>query len=561
MLLFLFWGNDGRAQKVEASVNKNPVGAGDRFKYSITIKDAQGEIHPPSFDEFPQVYGSSRSRKMQMINGKVSRELTQTFAIQAPKKAGTYSIEAPKVETGKETLEGNSIELQVKGNVSGDDEKEEPDLEAQKNKRLIGRIRTNKTSAFKGEEVMVTYEIYSRYRNLGFSRQEFPAIDGAWSEEVEQEVGWEDGVERIDGKPYKKAVLRRTLIYPQKSGELRIEPMKLTCEVNRGFFRKGEKVKVKSNSPSIQIKPFPDGAPESFKGDVGNFELEAKLDKKESKIDGSVNLKVQIRGRGNINLIGRPEVELPPELESYDPETDQNVNISKNGISGNKEWKFLIIPRQGGDYSIGPIEFSYFNPRKENYDTLRSGPFQLHVKEERASESQRPRKEKVSSVEEDLRYIRDLNDLREKGEAGEKRELDLGLLIPPLAGGLFFIFITYRRKNREKERKSRRSAKARLKDAAKALERGDRPGFHEETHKALQEYLSERTGLTLSEVSKERIHEKMTQRGIPEEVIEKALKTLEECEILRYAPGKNVSDEAVYEDTVALIAELEESWK
>lgn len=569
LLLFLspFFGSV-EAQELSTSVNKNPVPPGERFEYSIVLQGADGDIQAPELDAFPRVMGPSRSTQVRVINGNMSRKITESYQIIAPKEEGTYRIGKAKARTKDGELEGAAIELKVSADAGGKKgakgDKGSPALSGQKDKRLIARIRTNKSSAYKGELVRVTYELYSRYRSVRFGQQKFPSVDGAWSEELEDGSGWKDDIEHIDGKPYRKAVLRRSLIYPQESGKIRIEPMELTCIVNRGFFNKGEKVKVKSNSPSIEVKPHPEGAPESFTGAVGDLELEAGLDRTKVKTDGSVNLKVKIKGTGNFKLMGAPDIELPSDLEHYDPNVERKLDVGAYGISGIKGWEYLIVPRQSGSYKIGPIEFSYFDPEKESYRTERAGPFELEVEEGEGRSPQSPpskSKERVSVLEEELRYLHTPVEDLEPKEEGERM---LGSLpfIPPLAGALFFLLMgRLKRAGEQKSSKERKTAKARLRDAEKALKKGDRNAFHEELYKGLQSYLSDRTGIPFSELSKERIGARMKEKGIPEELTEKTVKTLENSEMLRYAPAQDISDEEVQEESVRLLAELEKHWK
>ncbi|MFB6258989.1 MAG: BatD family protein [Flavobacteriales bacterium] len=551
------------AQELHSSVDRNPVSPGERFKYHIVMKGGKGRISPPDFSKFPQAYGPSKSTEVRMVNGNVSRKIKISYTVKAPPKEGTFKIGQAKAKVGNKVIRASAIRVKVK--KGGGQQKGATASSAQRNKSLMARIRLNKNSVYKGEAVRVSYLLFSRYRNLKLSQKpSFPPIEGAWTEEVEGEgSGWK-GLTRIDGKRYRKALLRRLLIHPQKTGSIKIKPMKTTCRVNRSFFRKGKKIKVTSNSPTLTIKKPPKGAPEEFNGAVGNFELKADMNRDTVKTNGSVKLRIKVQGSGNLQLIQEPDPKIPPDLEQYEPNVDLKTEVGPSSVRGTKEWKYLMVPRQSGDYSIGPIRFSYFNPSKERYQTLQKGPFELRVTEEKAHGTQVPKsshrktKEQVDVLEEKLRYIRtDLDDLtRRSSERGGSLQA-ITPFLPPFLGFLFFLIMNRWRRKEGAEKQARKTARARLRDAEKALKKGERQAFHEELYKGLLSYLSDRTGIETAELSKERIGERMQKMGIPEELVSRTLDTVRDSEMLRYAPSQSRSDEAVHEETIKLLAELE----
>lgn len=503
-----------------------------------------------------------------MINGNVSKSITLTYKVKAPSEEGVYTIGAAKAKTGGKTLKGAAIELRVEKGAQGKGQKRADVSGKTKNKKLIARIEMNRNSAYRGESVRVDYVLYSRYRNVRLANRKFPTVDGAWSEEIQEGMGWKNELVKIDGKPYKKAVLRKVLIHPQRAGTIKVPAMEVTCVVNRGFFRKGKKIDLRSNNPALQVKELPSGAPQNFEGAVGSYQLEAGLQKDCVKTNGSVNLKVRVQGRGNIKLLGSPSVGIPPDLEHYDPNMEQRIDVGNAYVKGRKEWEYLIVPRQSGTYEIGPVRFSYFNPDSEQYEELKKGPFKLIVKEETAKgtavphQKGRKARKKVDVLEEELRYIRSSVDDLEKKKSGSGIALKGSLLLLPPTLGLLLLFLVRRRSRSEKGlTRAQKTAKKRLKDAEKALKKGDRAAFHEELYKGLRSYLADRSGVPHASFSKELIRERMEAIGIPEELIEKTLKTLEHSEMLRYAPSQSVSDEEVHRETVDLLTELEAYWK
>lgn len=549
-------------------MTKNPVEPGSRFDYRIELKGAKGRVDPADLSQFPKVFGPSRSTSVKMVNGKVSRSMTISYKIKAPSEEGVYKIEASKAKANGKVLKSAPIELRVDADAKNAERKHSNNSGKASNKKLIARIELNRSRAFQGESVRVDYTLYSRYRNLRLANRKFPAVNGAWSEEIQKEIGWKNELVKIDGKPYKKAILRKVLIHPQRAGTINIDPMEVTCVVNRGFFRKGKKKNLNSNSPSLEVKELPDGAPKSFNGAVGSYQMEAGIDEDTVRANASVKLKVSLEGRGNVKLLGSPSVGIPPDLEHYDPNMEQRIDAGETHVRGNKEWEYLIVPRQSGKYEIGPVRFSYFDPDSKRYKRLKKGPFSLVVKEGKKNgsgaspEKRKNAKEKVNVIKKELRYIRtSIDDLEKKG-AGISTTLKGTVLILPPALGILFLLFMRKRENRQKGlTRAQKTARKRLKDAEKALKKGERGTFHEELYKGLQSYLADRTGISHASLSKEQIRKRSEHLGIPDQLTEKTLKTLEHSEMLRYAPSQNVSDEAVHRESVELLAELERYWK
>ncbi len=556
------------AQDLSNSVNKDQVPPGGRLKYSIKLSGAKGKIAPPDFDGFRSVHGPSKSTQVRMVNGQVSRSMTITYTLVAPQKEGSIKIEPPKARTSGGILKGKTIEIEVKKGSGG-----KPKVNTstgERNKKVIGRIELNRSKVYKGEPVRVSYMVYSRYKGFAWAkRPDIPSIEGAWSEIIENDQNARKGLVKIDGKPYQKFVVQQRLIFPQKAGSIKIEPFTATSLVGRGLFSKGKKIKIRSNTPTLQVKALPDTAPEHFHGAVGNLKMQAELDRDTVKINGSVNLKVKLQGSGNLSLVDEPQVKIPPDLERYDPNTKDRVQVGMSNMRGIKEWEYLLVPRQSGNYKIGPVSMTYFDPSAESYRTLEAGPFELQVSNEKAegtdvAQKQKAKaKEEVDVLEKELRYVRsDLQELQKRKDETPSLLLDLLPIFPPILGGLFLLFWKRKRGSHDQERtRARKTARARLKDAEKALKRGDRAEFHEELYKGLCSYLSDRTGIAQAQLSKERIAERMKAIGIPEGSVQRTVRNLEHSEMLRYAPSQSVSDEEVHEETVNLLAELESYWK
>ena len=186
--------------------------------------------------------------------------------------------------------------------------------------------------------------------------------------------------EIVNGVSYRVATLRKVALFPTRSGTLTIEPMTISLDAvvkqNRqsrslfdDFFNDpfGRTVKttISSQPVNIDVKPFPlKGRPADFDGVVGNFSISLKADKTQLKANEAVSVQLSIEGDGNLKLLKPPTLNLPNDMEIYDPKEQTNVTRENNKISGRKLIEYILVPRFKGEYTVEPVSFSYFDPTK-----------------------------------------------------------------------------------------------------------------------------------------------------------------------------------------------------
>lgn len=578
-IFFLLLSLTGLSQETSfyATVDKNPVKMGDVFSYKVTLVNGRGNIQPPNLDDFRLVFGPSQSSQYSLSNGRQSSTLTLSYTLR-PKKTGTFKIGEAKVQVDGKTYTSEPIEVKVvEGDAyDGSDSYESGDKRQKakapsKDKNIILSINLSKKQAYIGEQITATYVLLTRYQNLDVGDMRFPTLNGFWTEDLKDEkASWERDYEIINGVPYRKAILKRQVLFPQRSGDIEIEAMEIEGRVNRSFFNPGRAVTIVSNSPKIKVTALPGGAPKTFKGAVGSFKFNAEVDKTELKANEAINLKIDISGTGNLPLTEAPEIKFPSDFEVYDPEVNDRINVSGNGVSGRRRFQYLIIPRYPGEYTIDKISFTYFNPGSGKYETQSAGPFDFAIEGEGGTipRSAQRKKNRVTPAANDIRYIfTNPSDLMVKGNMFYGTAGFYGLLATPFV--LLLIFLVFRKRKESleqdvigsKKRRANRMAKRRLKEAEKALKKNDSKAFFAEVSKALYGYLEDKLVIPKSQLSKPVITEKLQRGNVDPESINKLFKTLELCEMARFAPMDNADEKSIFEQTVSLLETFENKLK
>jgi hypothetical protein len=288
------------------------------------------------------------------------------------------------------------------------------------------RASVSKKSPYLGEEVIVTYRIYTRVAVSSLQMKKASSFQGFWSKNLADDNSkFEQSKKMINGEEYIVAEISKYAIFPQKTGKLTIDPaeMDIVAQLqvqqkrkrsndpfqdffNDPFFNRNVRnveVSLKTKPISLNVKPLPaQGKPASFTGAVGNFNFISEIDRETITANDALTLKISISGKGNLELIDLPKPQFPSDFESYDPKVSSNIKTSNSGISGSKKFEYLAIPRAAGDFVIPPIEFSYFNPKDKKYHSYSSGEFNIHVEK---GDRNNAGITYSSSAQEDIRFI------------------------------------------------------------------------------------------------------------------------------------------------------------
>jgi hypothetical protein len=568
--LAVFWGTSMYAQEIafDAKVDRTTFAVGESIRLSLSLTNAQGNIAHPDLGGLSVVQGPFESSSFNMINGRASSTITRTYMLTAT-APGDYTIGAATARVAGGTISTKPIKVHVdKGSGATSDHSLN---EGQKRDRdLFVTIGLSKEKVYVGEQVVATYTLYSRYPNLELSDYDLPALNGFWAEEIDiGETNWQEGLRTVNGLQYRVAVLKKQLLFPQRSGTLKIEPLRISCVVNRSFFNRGSKVETQSNTVTVQALPLPGAAPQGFSGAVGDLRFEARTDRQSVKANEAIELTITITGTANLKLVEAPVIELPPDVEHYDPKLIDHISMTGAGMSGSRAFQYLLIPRHEGDFSFGPFAFSYFDVAQGAYRTLSAGPILVKVEPGTgggAASIARPSKTDVQVLDQDIRFLRtDDPQLRPKDRyLFGSWAYALGMGTPALALLLFGI---WRRRSAARSadidgtrrRRAERIARKRMKEAHDALQRNERGPFYAAMTKALQGYLADRFTLGVAEMDESNLVERMSPAAGGEALAREATALIATCEMARFAPLEDRPRQQLYDQAVDLIQRIERS--
>ena len=552
------------------------VKAGKPFQVSYTVNASGRSPHFPSFKGFNILSGpnTSSSSSIQFINGKMTQEVSYSYSFYlSAQKEGTFQIDPASIIVKGKKIISNPLKIQViKGNASNtqasttntNNNQSSQTINTQ-NKDLFVRIITNKKTVYQGEQLVATIKVYTRLSLVGFDDMKFPSYAGFWSDEIKTPDQVSLHREAINGRIYNVGTLKKMILTPQKSGKLAIEPFELTCVVRQrvrpnpndffgDFFGSYKQKKIKVISPKviINVKPLPNNAPASFNGAVGTLNFNTTIDHTEVTENEPISLSVKISGNGNLRLFDTPDVNLPPDFEAYDPKETSNIKNSESGTHGTRNIDYLFIPRHAGNFTLPPVEFTWFDLKSKKYKTVSSKPIQITVKKGNGNNNQiitsTFSKENVKYLGKDIHFIKqNITHLHKKNDfITSSIKFYLWYIISLL---IFIAIIVLRRKQikenadlaKTKNKKAMKIAKKRLKNAEQYLKTNDSSKFYEELAKALWLLLADKLNIPLAELTKELAQKKLMSLNIDNEFINNYFELIETTEYQRFAPDSKQS--------------------
>ena len=532
-------------------LSKNRLGLNERVKVEFSVDKSGDNFVPPKFDNFRIVGGPSQSIRNSWVNGKRSYSKTYSYFL-SPIEKGSFEIGQASIEVDGEIYKTLPTQIIVTSAVDQPTNPNDPNYLADKKIHLVAELSNN--NPFLNEAISVVYKLYvspdtgvDNWREL-----EAPRYANFWSNNIDiKSLNVQNGT--YNGEPYRFVVLRRTLLYPQKTGTLKIEPLTLDISVQvpsnrRDFFgnliTSSINKTVSSGSSLIDVKLLPtDNKPNDFSGAVGNFSFEIKSDKKELLIDEAFQLSLIVSGNGNFNLYDDPKISLPNSLEVYEPEKISNVSVKANGIKGKVNNKYTIVPNNPGKYTIPEIKFSFFNPKLEEYKTIYSNPIYVDVEgsyNNLIEPESVTEKNKIQLSQNQFFSFKTKTIFTKVNQDIFFNSINYWILFSSPFILCFIIFLLNkiaRNYNSKKvdELKLARNLSIKLLDKSKTLI-GNKEEFYESIDKALTTYLKIKLNLKNSEFKKEDIRIKLSQIQLEKKTMDLLFEIFENCQLARYTP-------------------------
>ena len=579
---------------------------GDRFRiaYIVNTSDVD-DFRIDAFEGLVELYGPSRSQSSSysIINGKATSSSSVTFTYTVTTdKAGTFRVPAATVTSGGKTVKSASPQITVLPGGSagsggsgqggagqgGQAHSQQADrMRTQSvgdrigSKDLFIAVTASKKRVFEQEAVLLTYKLYTLV-NVSELMGKMPELDGFHVQEINRQKQPELKMEHYNGKNYGTVVWSQYVVFPQQTGELKIPEIKYEATViqqNRSadpfdiFFGGGsmmQEVKKTVMAPAVtlHVDALPTPKPSNFSGAVGKFSLSSSLTPQALKSNDATTLRLRVSGTGNMKLMNAPEVAWPKDFERYDPKTEEKTKIGPNGSTGEVLFDYIAVPRHQGKYELPPVEFCYFDPDARAYKTLTSEGYTIDVAKGKggsASSGSNLSKEEIEMLNSDIRFIKTGTPTYQTGDSaffGSRRywAYYIGSLLAFII--LAVAFRRYMVANADlvgrRGRKASKAATKRLKVARKLMQQNDATAFYEETMKALWGYVSDKLNIPVSELSKDNVRGKLTDRNISETLITQFLTTLDDCEFARFAPGDPAATmDKIYSSAEEVINKME----
>lgn len=607
LLIAIFQMSAQNVIRVEAP---DVVAVNEQFNVTFII---EGEKSPSDFhwsegDDFQLVWGPQKgsSSSIQIINGKRSSSHQTTFTyILIPKSTGTFQLPVATAMLSGDKIASSSVSIQVVSDGASASQSSGQGGNGAKSSGggqtsstgdissgdLFLRLSLSRSEVVIGEPITATLKIYQRVNVVGFENAKLPTFNGFWSQETFAPTNIEFKRESLDDKIYNTALLRTYVLIPQQSGTITIEPAELVCLVNvraaqsassslfdRFFQDEYQTIRKRVTTPAVKVKvnPLPAGQPASFGGGVGNFGISARLTTDNLKTHDAASLIITVSGRGNVALLEEPKVNFPPDFEVYDTKTTENTDKSNGGTSGSKSFEYPFIPRSHGDFTIDPVEYSYYDVNAGKYVTLRTEPLHVKVAKGKGGDSapvttvnSGVERKDVKSLADDIRFI-----FTGKPNLSGSGSFFVGsvffwVLLALMIVSAAVVYLAFRKVAAmradvagTKNRRATKMAQKRLKLAGEYLDKSLYTAFYEELHKALIGFVSDKLNMDMSEISKDNIVSALTEGGVSEEQTKAFTDLLDACEFARYSPdGGNEAMRSHYDAALKVISSIDSGLK
>ncbi len=581
--LFLY----SQSVKFTASSSKNPVPTGDRFEIIFELTNAQGSnFQAPKISDFRILGGPNQSTQISIVNGQTSSSTSYSYILLAVSE-GEFEIGSASIISNGKKLTSDPFKIKVVKGASVPSNSQGSQAQQNSSSDKMGsndgnvfiKLFTDKTKVYKGEQVNISYKIFTKGNIVDYNINHSPSFEGFWSKDVDLgRIGLQP--EKYNGVNYYVAPLRKNLLFPQKNGKLTIEALKMDVVLRlkeRGnpydvfdqFFGRYQDVKydLKSNILAIEVLPLPEqGKPNSFNGAVGNYSFSVDISKNKVKQHDALNLKIKVQGTGNIHLLEVDKPIFPSDFEIYDPKISDQINYS-DAVNGKREWDYLIIPRTAGKFTIPTIRFSYFDPQKKKYIELSSPDIIIDVEKDLQANNttsfiQGSGQKEVVSTDSDIRYI--------------KTNTVFNTIQDTFFGSLYHIFIVlaiiiityivwyFNYKNNKlksnvtlyDKQYANKKALKKFSIAQKAMD-SNSDTFYEELYKGFMGYFEDKFSIPKHSLTTDSIKISLQDHIKEKSLIDNTMDIIFQVEMARFAPNVKITKQELFNKVIQTIQNLD----
>ena len=575
------------------------VAVGEQFRLSYTVNtdDARNFRAGDIPDAFDVLMGPSTSTQssFQMVNGHTSSSssITYTYILVATQN-GSFTIPAAHVTAGGKTISSNELHIKVSGQAQqgssqGGRQRQQAGTgeirdagSSISGSDLFIKVTASKQHVREQEPILLTYKVYTLV-GLTQLNGNMADLKSFYTREVPMPQDRQFHLETVNGRAYKTLTWQQFVMFPQVTGKLEIPGITyegIVIQQNRNvdpfeaFFNGGSgyvevKKQIKAPGITIQVDPLPQ-RPANFSGGVGHFNISAQLDKTDVKANDPVKLRVVVSGVGNMKLLKQPNVQFPKDFDHYDAKVTDKTKLTTSGLEGSIVYDFLAVPRHQGEFEIPAVEYVYFDTQANQYKTVKTQPFKLHVAKGSGSSSVVYNgQEDVRQLNSDIRFIKTGDsEQRPVGEyffGSSQYWVSLAVLLLAFIS-LFIIFRQRAIDNadivKQRAGKANKVAVKRLKKAARLMAAGKQNDFYDEVLRALWGYVGDKLNMPVEQLSRENVSQQLTACNVSEETVAQFIGALDECEYARYAPGDATGNmNKVYDMAMTAITQIANTMK
>lgn len=589
-LLMLSWAASAQVSFTVDAPALTALGRPFNVAFTIDAEPEQNSFKAPEFEEnFDVVAGPSTSvgRSMQFINGKQSSSYnyTITYALM-PRESGTFTIGSASVKVDGKTYTTRPMLVEVIAEKQGAGVKTpntSPEGSIGRDDILL-RLKVSDTELYKGESLRASLVLYTRVTVENIESLTMPPFDGFWSQELSFDNA--PSREEYNGRVYETYKITELLLSPQESGKIVIPEavMDVVAQVvvqdrrnydpifgGRQVYRVSRE--LKSAPVTINVKEFPAGAPQSFNGAVGNFSLRSTMPAAEIDANSADQIELTISGTGNLKFITAPRITLPESFEVYDTKVVDNCKITATGTTGSLTYTYPFVARSAGAFTIPRIEFSFFNPDTQAYETLATEPFTLVVKDDGSIAASAPATSNYNyggpmrQLDRDIRFIH-TGKLPKRAAAAFILTPLYWLAIVAMVALFILIYAVLRKRIRERSntvarrmRHADKMAVQRLRMAERYMNEANRHAFYEEMLHAMWGYIGDKFNIPVASLTKEKIREELYRRNVAEATAEQFCEVISRSEEAQYAPSASGEMTDIYAEAVEVISKIESAVK
>jgi hypothetical protein len=419
--------------KFIATISPAIIGKDETAEFKLLVENAQqgATINAPVLKGFTVISGPYQESGMEEINGNIKRYVGYTYILK-PTGKGIFTIASTTAKVDGKLLKSNPVSIKVTNATNGNssansspfssrslspfDEpapstnysdfilKKGEDIQDKISRNIFIRATANKTTCFVGEPVVANYKLYTRLKSES-NIIKSPSFSGFSVIDLVQPASGNYNIETVNGRQYNVYTLRKAQLYPLQNGVDTMESMAIENNINfikeayvkthnrpDDFFADAlsdplsadamqvEKATLQTKPISILVKPLPaTNQPASFTGAVGNFNLQARVEKSNFTTDESGKLQLTIGGEGNLTLVNAPEIKWPAGIEVFESSLMDSLNRLTVPVSGSKTFSFPFTISKPGSYMLPSIELSFFDVVTATYKIIQTQPIPLTV--------------------------------------------------------------------------------------------------------------------------------------------------------------------------------------